>query len=80
MNSSREEKLLCHIAMVAKFLDEKKLKTSLKVNLQFFKLHRSYSISFNLSHVDEIFEFESERTVSKVRKKKKIFELCFPTL
>ena len=50
------------------------------MNLQFFKLRRSYSISFNLSHVDEISEFESERTISKVRKKKKIFELYCPTL
>ena len=32
------------------------------------------------AHVDEISEFESERTVSKVRKKKMIFELCCPTL
>ena len=39
------------------------------MNLQFFKLHRSYSISLNLSHVDEISEFESERNVSKVKKK-----------
>ena len=30
MNTNREEKLLCHIAMVAKFLDEKKLKHHLK--------------------------------------------------
>ena len=34
-----------------------------------FKLHRSYSISFNLSKVGEIFGVESERTVSKFRKK-----------
>ena len=34
-----------------------------------FKLHRSYSISFNLSKVGEIFWVESERTVSKFRKK-----------
>ena len=82
MNANRKEKFLCRIAMVAKFLDEKKLKTSLKVNLQFFKLHLSYSISFNLSHhVDEISEVESERTISnKLRKKEKIFALCLPTL
>ena len=43
------------------------------MNLQFFKLHRSYSVSFNLSHVDEVSEFESERIVSKVRKKKDDF-------
>ena len=34
-----------------------------------FKLHRSYSISFNLSKVGEIFWVESEKTVSKFRKK-----------
>ena len=34
-----------------------------------FKLYRSYSISFNLSKVGEIFWVESERTVSKSRQK-----------
>ena len=57
----------CHGSKVS---GREKTKTSLKVNLQFFKLHRSYSVSFNLSHVDEVSEFESERTVSKVRKKR----------
>ena len=36
-----------------------------------FKLHRSYLILFNLSNVGEIFWVESERTVSKFRRKKK---------
>ena len=33
-----------------------------------FKLHRSYSISFNLSKVGEIFWVKSEKTESKFRK------------
>lgn len=81
MNTNREEKLLCHIAMVAKFLDEKKLKHHLKWIYRFSNfIDLINSVSFNLSHVDEISEFESERTLSKVRKKKMIFELCCPTL
>ena len=40
-----EENSLRHVAMVVKFLDENKPKK--KVNSHTFKLHRSYSISFN---------------------------------
>ena len=40
-----EENSLRHVAMVVKFLDENKPKK--KVNSHSFKLHRSYSISFN---------------------------------
>ena len=64
---NREENLLCHVAMVAKFL----------VDLHSFKLRRSYSISFNLSNVGEIFWVESERTASKFRKRKTQFLCCF---
>ena len=42
-----------------------------KVNSHCFKLHRSYSISLNLSNVGEIFWIELERTLSEFRKKKK---------
>ena len=41
-----------NVALVAKFLDGKKVEN---VTLNCFKLHRSYSISFNLSSVGEIF-------------------------
>ena len=41
-----------HFAMVAKFLDEN---ITLKLNLHCFKLHRPYSVSFNLSNVGKIF-------------------------
>ena len=44
-------------------------KFTLKENSHCFKVHRSYSISFNLSKVGEIFWVESDRTVSKFRKK-----------
>ena len=48
---NREQKSLHHVAMVAKFLDD----ITYKVNSHCFKLHRSYSISFNLSNVGETF-------------------------
>ena len=54
---NREEKLLRHIAIVAKFLDDVKsnMECHLKKNSHCFKLHWSYSISFNISNVGEIF-------------------------
>ena len=57
---NREENLLCHVAMVAKFL----------VDLHSFKLRRSYSISFNFSNVGEIFWVESERPYLGLEKEK----------
>ena len=64
--------------MVAKFLNDNKPKIHLlqKVNSQCFKLHRSYSISFNLSNLGKIFWTESERTISELRKRKRNF-LCY---
>ena len=52
VNWNREEKLVRHVSMIAKFLDDKKTK---KVNSHSFKLHRSYSVSINLANVGEIF-------------------------
>ena len=46
--SKWEEKSLRHFAMVPKFLDENELKMSLKKYSYCFKVHRSYSILFNL--------------------------------
>ena len=46
---------LRHVAIVAKFLDDNKPISHLKVHSHYFELHRSYSISFNLESVDEIF-------------------------
>ena len=43
---NREEKSLRRVAMVVKFLDDNKPEK--KVNSHSFKLHRSYSVSFNL--------------------------------
>ena len=51
------------IAMVAKFLDDNKRKIHLKENSPYFKLHRSYSISFNLSNVGGMSGVESKRIV-----------------
>ena len=72
MLQNEEGKLLRHVAMVAKFLDDNKPKIHLRSK---FALHRCYSMSFNLSHVGEIFCTESERTVSEFRKDKETF--CF---
>ena len=41
-----------------------------------FKLLRFYSFSFNLSNVGEISGVESERTVSKITKRKRKFLCC----
>ena len=67
----REEKSLRHVAMVAKFLDDSKPKIHLKVNYPCFKLHRSYSISFTLSNVSEIFWGLIRRGVPEFRKRKR---------
>ena len=53
--ANREEKSLRHVAIVAKFLDDNKLIKSLKVYSHYFKPYRSYSISFNLANLGEIF-------------------------
>jgi len=68
VNRNRKEKLSHHVAMVANFLDDKKTKTSLKKSLD-----RSYSISFNLSNVDEIFW----SWIWKLRKRKRKFCVVF---
>ena len=46
----------------ARLLDDNKPKTltEKKVNSHCFKLHQSYSVSFNMSNVGEIFWVESE--------------------
>ena len=57
--------------MVETFLDDNKPKLHLlHKNSHCFKLHRSYSLSFNLSNVGEIFWIESER------KRKRNFLCC----
>ena len=67
----REEKSLRDVTMVETFLDDNKPKLHLlNENSHCFKLHRSYSLSFNLSNVGEIFWIESER------KRKRNFLCC----
>ena len=70
---NREGKLLRHVAMVAKFVDDNKPKIHLRSK---FALHRCYSVSFNLSYVGEIFWIESERTVFEFRKLRPRNFLC----
>ena len=78
MGFNREEKSLRHAVLDRKILDDSKPKIHLKSKfaLGCFKLHRSYSISFNLSNVGEIFWIKSERIVSKFRKRKRNFLCC----
>ena len=66
----RKEKSLLHVAMVATE------NVTWKVNSHCFKLLRFYSFSFNLSNVGEISGVESERTVSKITKRKRKFLCC----
>ena len=62
------EKSLRHEAMVAKsVLDD---------NSHWLKLRRSYSISFNLSNVGEIFWGEIRKNRIQVRKRKRQFLRC----
>ena len=71
---NREEKSLRHVAIVAKFLDDNKPKIHLKRELAvWLKLHRSYSIPFNVSNVGDISGVESEGTLPKFRKRKRKF-------
>ena len=51
----RKEKSLRQVGMVAKFLDDNKPISHLKVYSHYFKLHRSYSVSFNLANLGAIF-------------------------
>ena len=75
--SNGVEKSLCHVAMVAKFLDDNKPKISLKKWIR------------TVSNFDDLIQFhlicqmmakfsgvESERTVSKFRKRKRKFLRC----
>ena len=62
--------------MVAKFLDDNKPKTLL--NSHCFKVHRFYSISFNLSNIGDIISgVEFQRTGSKFTKKKENLYVVF---
>ena len=60
VNLHRKETSLCHVALVAKFLDDNKPKKLLKSLFELFR--RSYSVLFNLANLGEIF-FE---TISNV--------------
>jgi len=51
---NREEKSLCHVATVAKFLDDNKPKIHVKSKFALFQTSLIYSISCNLSNVGEI--------------------------
>ena len=51
----REDKSLRHFAMAEKFWMTTNQKNTQKVNLLCYKLHRSYSILFNLANLRELF-------------------------
>ena len=75
-----EEKLLRHVAMVAKFLDDNKPKTSLKKSIRtvsnFINLTQFHLIRKILA---KLFEVVHEKTVSGLEKEKENFVLCSPT-
>ena len=66
---NREKKLLRHVAMVAKFPDDKNSKKSLK---QWICTVSNFVDFFNLSNVDKIFWVKSERSVSRLKKNLKL--------
>ena len=53
--TNRQEKFLRHVVMMATFLDDNKPKFLFKSKFALFQVHRTYSISFDLSNVGEIF-------------------------
>ena len=56
MYFNREEKSLCHITMVAKFLDDNKPVKSLKSLFALFQISPIlFNILFNLANLGEIF-------------------------
>ena len=67
----REEKSLTHVTKVAKFLDDS---NGENVTSDCFKIHRSYSISFNLSNVGSIFWVCIWKYLSLEKEKRKL--LC----
>ena len=79
-NRFREEKSLRHVAMVVKFLDDNKPKTSLKKSIhtvsKFIDLIQFHLICQMLAQFSGI---ESKRTVSKFRKTPPKIVLCSPT-
>ena len=70
--TNREERLLHHVAMVAKFSDDKSLESLFALYL---KLHRSYSISFNLKILAK-FSLGLYLSLSNFRKRKRQFLCC----
>ena len=72
-------KLLRHVAMIAKFLDDNKPKTSLKKSIRtvsnFINLTQFHLIRKILAKLSEV---EPEKTVSGLEKEKENFVLCLP--
>ena len=71
------EKRLRHVAVVAKFLDDNKLKTSLKKGIRTISNFIDV-IEFHLTcqMLAKFPEVESERIVSKFRKRRRAFNFC----
>ena len=69
----REEKSLRHVTRVANFLDDN---NGENVSSDCFKIHRSYSVSFNLSNVGKIFWFCIRKNLS-LEKEKENFCVVF---
>ena len=77
--SIERRKLLRYVAMVAKFLDDNKTKTSLKKSIRtvsnFINLTQFHLIRKILAKLSEV---EPEKTVSGLEKEKENFVLCLP--
>ena len=74
---NRVEKRLRHVAVVAKFLNDNKLRTSLKKGIRTIS-NLIDVIEFHLScqMLVKFSEVESERIVSKCRKRRRAFLCC----
>ena len=56
-SQNREERLLSHVSMKAKFLDDNKPKKSLKSLFTLFKIHQSYLFSSLENESDNFLNF-----------------------
>ena len=80
----REDKSLRHVAMVAKFLDDNKLKTTLEINKKRIRTVSNFDdlIQFHIicQITAKISAVKSERIVCKFRKRKRKFLCCVRVL
>ena len=76
---NRQEKLLRHVAMVAKFLDENKPKIHLKSKFALFKLVGLIQSHFICQMLAKFSGRNPKGQYLTLEKEKKLFVLCSPT-